>query len=198
MKALLQRVEWAQVELHGVVSGRIGPGLLVYLGVAAGDDAGLAARTAQKVAALRIFDDGQGKLNLSVRDVRGGVLVIPSFTLLGDARRGRRPEFSAAAAPEQAKALYEAFVAELKHQDCTVACGVFGAMMVIRSAANGPVNVIVDLSAAPQAGGGSASAPGGDASEAPESTGDVSETAESTGDVSKAPESTGGAVDPAK
>ena len=144
MRALLQRVELAQVEVDGHVTGRIGPGLLVYLGIAKDDVPSSAAGLARKVAALRIFNDEEGKLNRSVQDDRGGVLVISNFTLMADARKGRRPSFEAAAPPEKAQPLYEAFIGELEKLGCSVARGVFGANMIIRSVAAGPVNVIVD------------------------------------------------------
>jgi D-tyrosyl-tRNA(Tyr) deacylase len=145
MRALVQRVAWAEVEVDGVVVGRIERGLLVYLGVDAEDAEPHAVRLAEKVTHVRIFDDAEGKLNLSVRDVRGGVLVISNFTLLADARKGRRPAFEAAAPPERANPLYERFADELVRQGCTVARGVFRATMAIRSAADGPVNLIIDV-----------------------------------------------------
>lgn len=151
MRALLQRVRWAQVEVDGQVTGRVEQGLLVYLGVARGDTPALAARMAAKVANLRIFEDAGGKLNLSDQDVRGGVLVVSNFTLLGDPRKGRRPEFLSAAGPEAAQRLYERFVAELRALGLTVACGVFRATMLITSAADGPVNLIVDMPPEPSA-----------------------------------------------
>ncbi|MFB3891141.1 MAG: D-aminoacyl-tRNA deacylase [Phycisphaerae bacterium] len=149
MRALVQRVESAEVRVDGQVTGRIGPGLLVYLGVAAGDDSACAARLAEKVAFLRIFDDAQGKLNLSVRDAGGAVLAVSNFALLADARKGRRPAFAAAAPPEIAQPLYDDFVAELRKLGCTVACGVFRASMAVLSTAVGPVNVIIDYPAPP-------------------------------------------------
>jgi D-aminoacyl-tRNA deacylase len=154
MRALVQRVKRAKVEVDGAVTGQVGPGLLVYLGVGRHDTPELAAKMAQKVANLRIFEDAAGKMNLSVRDVRGGVLVISNFTLLGDARRGRRPEFTAAADPELAQRLYEWFVSELRKTPLPVECGIFRASMTIDSAADGPVNVIVDLLPAAPPGDG--------------------------------------------
>lgn len=145
MRALVQRVAYAEVEVEGRVVGRIEHGLLVYLGVGVEDTEAQAVRLAEKVAQVRIFDDPAGKLNLSVQDVRGGLLVISNFTLLADTRKGRRPAFVAAAAPEKANPLYERFADELARQGCTVARGVFRASMTIRSAADGPVNVIIDV-----------------------------------------------------
>ncbi len=145
MRALLQRVKRARVSVDGQVAGQIEHGLLVYLGVAVGDTPSIARKMAMKVANMRIFEDAAGKLNLSVQDVRGGVLVISNFTLLGDARKGRRPEFLSAARPELAENLYEHFVRELRALGATVACGVFRATMAIESVADGPVNIVVDM-----------------------------------------------------
>ena len=147
MRALLQRVRWAQVEVEGRIVGRIEQGMLVYLGLAVGDSPADAAKLALKVVNLRIFEDQDGKLNLSVQDVRGGVLVISNFALLGDTRKGRRPEFLSAAGPELAQRLYDLFVKELRECGLTTACGVFRAGMIIHSAADGPVNLIVDVQA---------------------------------------------------
>lgn len=144
MRAILQRVRWAEVETDGQMTGRIERGLLLYVGVSVGDEADDAKWLAEKVANLRIFEDESGKLNLSVQDVQGGVLVVPNFTLLADVRRGRRPAFVDAAPPAAARPLYETFVEALKQMGCSVAGGVFAASMVIRSAADGPVNVIVE------------------------------------------------------
>ena len=148
MRAVVQRVHWAEVETDGSVVGRIGPGLLVYLGVAKSDDQTNASRLAEKVAHLRVFEDCSEKLNLSVRDVRGGVLAVPNFTLLADTRKGRRPAFVDAAAGPDAREKFDLFLTELRRLECTVAQGVFGAHMLIRSAADGPVNIVLDLSTA--------------------------------------------------
>lgn len=144
MRALVQRVSWAEVEVEGKVVGKIGPGLLVYVGVSAQDTPEQAAWLAEKVANLRIFEDEQGKLNRSVQDAHGEILAISNFTLLGDARKGRRPEFTSAAKYDQALPIHEAFLAALRRQGITVATGVFGATMAIRSQAQGPVNIVVD------------------------------------------------------
>jgi D-tyrosyl-tRNA(Tyr) deacylase len=144
MRALIQRVLWAEVELGGEVVGRIEAGLLVYLGVARGDDPSRACWLAEKVSMMRIFEDQQGKMNMTVQDVRGGVLAVPNFTLLADARKGRRPAFTAAAPPEIAKPLFEAFAKALHQTGLPVALGVFGGDMTIRSAADGPVNIVLD------------------------------------------------------
>ncbi len=144
MRLVVQRVSSAEVEADGQVVGRIGPGLLVYVGVAHGDGGDQASWMAEKVANLRIFEDEQGKLNLSVRDCGGAVLAVPNFTLLADARKGRRPALGAAASAEQGKTVYAQFVAALRQFDCRPATGVFGAHMIIRSVADGPVNIILE------------------------------------------------------
>jgi D-tyrosyl-tRNA(Tyr) deacylase len=149
MKAVVQRVRWAEVEVDGRVVGRVERGLLVYAGVAAGDTAQDAWKLADKVANLRIFEDEADKLNLSVQDVRGGVLAISNFTLLADARKGRRPAFAGAAGQEAAGPIFECFLAALRQTGLPVAQGVFGATMRIRSEADGPVNILLDLSGAP-------------------------------------------------
>jgi D-tyrosyl-tRNA(Tyr) deacylase len=143
MLACVQRVAWAQVEVDSRVVGRIWRGLLVYVGVAPQDTPAEAQQLASKIASLRIFADAQGKLNLSVQDVRGGVLVVPNFTLLADTRKGRRPAFDSAAGAEVAKPLVEAFAAAVAATGVQVENGVFGADMTIQSAADGPVNVLV-------------------------------------------------------
>jgi len=148
MRALVQRVNWAEVLVAGQIAGRIDRGLLVYVGVAAGDTEADAARLAEKVAQVRLFEDDGGKMNLSCQDVRGGVLAVSNFTLLADTRKGRRPELLAAAPPEHAQRLYDAFLAALAGQSVPVQSGVFRANMMIRSAATGPVNVLIDVPAA--------------------------------------------------
>ena len=145
MKAVVQRVRSAEVQVDGEVVGRIDRGLLVYVGVGCHDAADDAERLADKVVNLRIFEDDAEKLNRSVQDVRGGVLAIPNFTLLADARKGRRPSFVGAAAPEAAAPVFQAFVAALKRSGCPVAAGVFGATMLIRSDADGPVNILLEM-----------------------------------------------------
>jgi D-tyrosyl-tRNA(Tyr) deacylase len=144
MRGLIQRVAWAEAEIAGRVVGRIERGLVVYVGVTHADTAAEARWLAGKICDVRIFEDGGGKLNLSVRNVNGSVLAVPNFTLLGDARKGRRPSFATAAVPEIAKPLFEAFVSALHQAGCPVADGVFGEHMIIRSAADGPVNVVID------------------------------------------------------
>ena len=145
MKALVQRVRSAHVEVDSSVIGRIESGLLVYLGVGLQDGREQAGQLAEKIAGLRIFEDDQGKLNLSVREVGGGVLAVPNFTLMADARKGRRPAFVDAAPPDQAEPIYHAFLEALIEQDCQVAGGRFRAHMIIRSDADGPVNIILEI-----------------------------------------------------
>ena len=144
MRAIIQRVAWAEVEVEGRIVGRIEQGLLVYAGVGVDDGAVQARWLAEKVANLRILTDEAGKLNRSVRDVGGRVLAISNFTVLADARKGRRPAFVAAAGSEQARPVHEAFLQALRDEGVGVEMGVFGAKMAIRSQADGPVNVIVD------------------------------------------------------
>ena len=144
MRALVQRIRWAEAEADGRVVARIGPGLLVYLGIAHTDEQADAEWLAEKIANLRIFEDDDGKLNISVRDARGGVLAVSNFTLMGDASKGRRPAFTAAAPGQAAEPLYQAFLAASAQADCQVDGGAFGAKMVIRSAADGPVNLVID------------------------------------------------------
>lgn len=145
MRILVQRVKWAQVELDGSVVGRVERGLLLYVGVAAWDTPADAARAAEKIAHLRIFEDDDGKLNRSLQDVRGGVLAIPNFTLMGDAAKGRRPAFVDAARGEAARAIFAALLSSLEALGLNVLMGVFGAHMEIRSAADGPVNIVLDI-----------------------------------------------------
>lgn len=145
MKAVVQRVRWAEVSVDGKVIGRIERGLLVYVGVAVGDTAEESRRLADKVVALRIFEDDSGKLNRSVQDVRGGVLAIPNFTLLADARKGRRPAFVRAAPPEAARPAFAVLLSSLGAGGMPVAQGAFGASMQIRSEADGPVNIILEM-----------------------------------------------------
>jgi len=157
MRALVQRITTAAVEVGDEVVGQAGKGLLVYLGVAATDSAAFAQRLAEKVANLRIFPDDQGALNLSVLDVGGEVLAVPNFTLMADARKGRRPSFAAAAAAEAADPLYEQFVKALKDCGATVASGSFGRHMHVNSMADGPVNILIEFPPDTQ-GGDSAAA----------------------------------------
>jgi len=145
MKAVLQRVSSAECTVEGQSTGKIGPGLLVYVGVKSGDTPVEAAKLAEKVALLRIFNDSDGKLNLSVIDTGGSILVIPNFTIMGDTRKGRRPSYDKSAPGNEAETLVEDFVAALKTHVPVVEQGIFGADMTIDSTARGPVNVIVEI-----------------------------------------------------
>lgn len=144
MKAVIQRCLGAKVEVAGEVVGRTGPGLAVFLGVAQGDDEAAAEKLARKIAALRIFNDEDGRFNRSLIDVGGGALVISNFTLYGDARKGTRPSFTQAAAPEEANRLYQAFVTLLRGQNVPVETGVFGAAMQVAVENDGPVTIILE------------------------------------------------------
>ena len=144
MRAVLQRVAQARVVIAGETVGQIQHGLLVLLGVEKSDTPADVPWLADKVAALRIFNDAQGKMNVSVADVHGALLVVSQFTLYGDCRKGRRPSFIDAAPPEVAIPLYEAFIRALQAQGLPVATGRFGAMMQVELVNDGPVTLIVD------------------------------------------------------
>jgi len=144
MRAVLQRVTRAGVEVGGETVGRIGPGWLVLLGVARGDTDADAASLAAKVVALRAFADEQGKMNRSVAEVGGAVLVVSQFTLLGDCRGGRRPSFTEAAAPDEAERLYLRFVEEVRAAGIEAATGTFRAMMRVELVNDGPVTFLLD------------------------------------------------------
>jgi D-aminoacyl-tRNA deacylase len=144
MRAVLQRVSRAAVVIDGETVGAIERGLLVLLGVAPADTPDEAQWLAEKAAGLRIFRDEAGKMNLSVADIGGGVLVVSQFTLYGDCRKGRRPSFLDAAPPEVAVPLYEAFVNALRALGLPVATGRFGAMMQVELINDGPVTLILD------------------------------------------------------
>jgi D-aminoacyl-tRNA deacylase len=144
MRAVIQRVTYARVEVEGSVVGEIGAGLLVLLGVAKGDTAADADYVAAKIAGLRIFSDEAGKMNLSVLDAGGAMLAVSQFTLYGDTRKGRRPSFDAAAGQDEARALYEHFVAASRQQGLTVATGIFQADMKVSLLNDGPVTLIVE------------------------------------------------------
>src|SRR3954454_19796437 len=139
MRAVLQRVTRSRVVIDGAVVGEIGPGLLVLLGVAPADTPEQARWLADKVVGLRIFNDADGKMNLSLQDVGGGLLVVSQFTLYGDCRKGRRPSFIGAAPPEIAVPLYEAFVEAARALGVLTATGRFGADMQVELVNDGPV-----------------------------------------------------------
>lgn len=144
MRAVLQRVRRAKVTVSDAVVGEIAHGWLVLLGVGPADDAKAVAWLADKVANLRAFEDADGKMNLSVQDVSGAVLVVSQFTLLGDCAKGRRPSFAGAAPPAVAEPLYEAFVAALKALGVPVATGRFEADMQVELVNDGPVTFVLD------------------------------------------------------
>ncbi len=144
MRAVLQRVTRAQVSVDGEVIGKIGTGLVVLLGVAHEDTKLDADQLAEKIINLRLFEDAAGKTNLSTSDMQGGLLVISQFTLLADCRSGRRPSFTAAAPPEVANELYEAFVAACRRSGMPVETGRFCANMQVELVNDGPVTVLLD------------------------------------------------------
>ena len=145
MRTVVQRVSQSAVHVDGQCVGSIGRGLLVLLGIHVTDTPEQVTWMAQKVAKLRIFEDGEGKMNLSVSDVSGQILVVSQFTLYGDARKGNRPSFIEAARPEIAVPLYEAFMKEVASvSGCEVAAGVFGADMKVSLVNDGPVTIVID------------------------------------------------------
>jgi len=145
MRAIIQRVSTASVSIEGQIHGQIGSGLLVLLGVAQGDTAEDGEWLAQKIAKLRIFSDDAGQMNRSVTDIGGGVLVISQFTLFASIRKGTRPSFNAAAAPDLAENLYNTFVDQMTAAlGRPVATGQFAAMMQVALVNDGPVTLIID------------------------------------------------------
>jgi D-aminoacyl-tRNA deacylase len=144
MRAVVQRVSRASVTIRGEVVGQIGPGLLVLLGVGQGDTEADAAYLAEKVCGLRIFEDDQGKMNRSVQDAGGSVLAVSQFTLYGDARKGKRPSFDAAARPELARELYELFVERIRATGLRCETGRFQEMMQVELVNDGPVTILLD------------------------------------------------------
>ncbi len=144
MRACIQRVSEARVTADGVVSGEIGRGFVVLLGVGAHDSADEVIWLADKVVGLRIFEDDAGKMNRSLADVGGAMLVVSQFTLYGDCRKGRRPSFIDAAAPELAERLYEEFVARVRAAGITVATGRFREHMMVSLVNDGPVTLWID------------------------------------------------------
>ncbi|WP_339323913.1 D-aminoacyl-tRNA deacylase [Paenibacillus sp. FSL W8-0194] len=144
MRVVVQRCKEAQVTVNGEITGRIGQGLMVLVGVTHEDTEKDAQYLADKVAGLRIFEDGEGKMNYSVTDVGGGVLSVSQFTLYGDCRKGKRPNFMAAAKPDRALELYERFNLELSAKGLQVETGIFGEMMDVAFTNWGPVTLIID------------------------------------------------------
>ena len=144
MRALLQRVSHARVEVEEQIVGEIGEGLLIFLGIARQDQERDATYLLQKILNLRIFPDDQGKMNRSVEDISGQLLIVSQFTLYGDCRKGRRPSFDQAASPENAHILYDFFVNRARETKLTVQCGVFQAAMNVSLLNSGPVTLLCE------------------------------------------------------
>jgi D-aminoacyl-tRNA deacylase len=144
MRAVLQRVTSARVIVEGETVGEIGSGLVVLLGIAGDDTLQDVKYLVEKIAGLRLFDDAAGRMNLSVTDVGGGLLIVSQFTLYGDVRRGRRPSWSEAAPPEVAEPLYESFVHEASNLVPRVSTGSFRRMMKVELVNDGPVTILLD------------------------------------------------------
>ncbi len=148
MRAVIQRVSRAKVTVGGEVVGEIGPGLLVLLGVGSGDTRADADYLAEKTIGLRIFEDSGGKMNLSVSETGGALLLVSQFTLYGDVRRGKRPSFDGAAPPQEAKDLYEYFVEKIRAVGLRCETGRFQEMMQVELVNEGPVTILLDSSKA--------------------------------------------------
>ena len=144
MRAIVQRVSRCRVTVEDKVAGEIGTGLLVLLGVSKADTESAADYLVEKIIGLRIFEDAEGKMNLSVQDAGGALLVVSQFTLYGDVRRGRRPSFDDAARPEEAKRLYEYFVGKVRAAGPRCESGQFQAMMEVELVNSGPVTIMLD------------------------------------------------------
>ncbi len=146
MRAVLQRVSRVQVRVAGQIVGEIGKGILLLLGVGKGDSNAQADSLLEKVINLRIFEDEGGKMNLSLLDVGGELMVVSQFTLYADCRKGRRPSFTDAASPEEAKTLYEYFINRARSRGLMVASGIFQALMEVELVNFGPVTILLDSS----------------------------------------------------
>ncbi len=144
MRSVIQRVSRAKVTVEGEITGKIGKGILTLLGVSRDDSEKDAVYLLEKILNLRIFEDAAGKMNLSLLDIKGELLVVSQFTLYGDARKGRRPSYIEAALPEKAEALYNFFVADAAKQISKVETGRFQAMMDIELVNDGPVTILLD------------------------------------------------------
>jgi len=144
MRAVVQRIESARVEVENRIVGETGKGLLVYLGVGDDDTERDLRYLADKIVSLRIFPDAQGKMNKSVEDIQGGILVVSQFTLYADARKGRRPSYNRAAEPEKAEKLYTQFIDSLRNKNISVSSGIFQAKMNVYSQNDGPVTILLD------------------------------------------------------
>jgi D-aminoacyl-tRNA deacylase len=148
MRIVLQRVARAKVTVEGRISGEIGRGLLLLIGIHQDDNEGCADFLAQKVAELRVFSDEHGKMNLSAKEIKAAALVVSQFTLYGECQKGRRPNFMTAAGPEKGKSLYDYFVQKLKAELEPVETGTFGAMMQLELVNDGPVTLILERNVA--------------------------------------------------
>ena len=144
MRAVIQRVKSAEVDVEGRLTGKIGKGLLVFVGVGKGDGQADLSYMASKIPDLRIFEDSSGKFNLSLKDIKGEMLIVSQFTLYGDCRRGRRPSFTEAEDPQVAKSLYEQLVSKMKGLEIPVQTGEFQAKMEVRLTNDGPVTLLLD------------------------------------------------------
>ena len=144
MKVVVQRVSQASVEINGAIVGRIEKGLVLFLGVEIGDTEKEAAFLAGKISTLRIFPDSEGKMNLSINDIDGSVLIISQFTLAAECRRGNRPSFDKAEKPGRAEELYELFILKMREMTPHVAIGKFGGQMLVTLANDGPVTFVIN------------------------------------------------------
>ncbi len=144
MKIVIQRVLSASVEAYGITSGKIGKGILILFGAGINDTDDDCVRLAEKISKLRIFEDENGKTNLSIKEVGGEVLCVSQFTLLADCSSGNRPSFTDAAPPAEAKRLYDLFISELKKRELSVKTGIFSANMKVSLVNNGPFTIILE------------------------------------------------------
>jgi D-tyrosyl-tRNA(Tyr) deacylase len=145
MRAVVQRVREARVTVDGAVTGEIGPGLCVLVGIADGDDEGIAERLAGRIARMRIFENEEGKFDRSLLDTGGEALVVSQFTLIASTQKGNRPSFTHAARPELAEPLVERVADALRTEGVTVETGAFGALMLVEIANDGPVTIVLDV-----------------------------------------------------
>lgn len=145
MRAVIQRVKQASVSVDGQIVSQIGPGILTLLGIAQGDDQAKLTKLISKISELRIFEDAQGKMNLSLKEIKGANLIVSQFTLLGDCSSGRRPSFTNAESPDRAKALYEKSIVLSREQGIETAQGVFQADMKVSLINDGPVTFVLEL-----------------------------------------------------
>ena len=144
MRAVIQRVTRASVKIGGTVHGEIGQGMVIFLGIRSGDEITDLQWLSEKAVNLRIFEDRQGKMNRSLADIDGEMLIVSQFTLYGDCRKGRRPGFSSAAPPEIAEPLYRQFIENVRNRQVRVATGVFQAAMEVELVNDGPVTLLLD------------------------------------------------------